>query len=392
MPHVVGRHYDTQALIRVNWTGERIDSVETLDARPPDTTGAAVPCIAPGLFDLQINGYGGVWFSDPKLTVEKVEAAVKPYLSMGVTRLCPTLITASHEALKAGMAAIRAACERIPWVRSMVVGCHLEGPFISPVDGCRGAHPREHVRPADWNEFQVLQESSGGRLKLVTLAPEAPYALDFIRKATAEGVVVSLGHTCAETHQIEAAVGAGASLSTHLGNGAQGMIRRHPNYIWDQLAEPRLKASLIVDGQHLPANVVRVFVRAKGADSVILTCDASGWAGCAPGVYDNHLGTVEVLDDSRVVVAGQRQFLAGSGVGTDTCVLKAHEFTGLPLARTIDMAGRIPAELLRLDARGLAAGGRADLMLFDTPRPGDQKLRVRGTVLAGELVHGTLDV
>jgi N-acetylglucosamine-6-phosphate deacetylase len=387
MPYVVGRHYDSHALVRVSWTGERIDAVETVSGTTSDE---AAPFLAPGLFDLQINGYGGVWFSDPKLTVEKVEAAVKPYLAMGVTRLCPTLITASHEALKTGLAAIHAACERIPWVRSMVAGCHLEGPFISPVDGCRGAHPREHVRPADWNEFQVLQQTSGGRVRLLTLAPETPYALDFTRKATADGVVISIGHTCAETQQIDNAVGAGATLSTHLGNGAQGMIRRHPNYIWDQLAEPRLKASLIVDGQHLPPNVVRVIVRAKGADSVILTCDASGWAGCAPGVYDNHLGTVEVLDDSRVVVAGQRQFLAGSGVGTDTCVLKAHEFTGLPLARTIDMAGRIPAELLRLDGRGLAVGARADLLVFDAPQPGDQKLRVKGTVLAGEVVHGTL--
>lgn len=387
MAQLHARRYDTGEPVRVTWTGSEIGSVTSL---APTTDTARWPLVAPGLFDLQVNGYAGVWFSDPQLTPEKFEAAVRPYLAMGVTRLCPTLITASHEALKNGLTAIRTACERCDWLGQMVPGCHLEGPFISPVDGCRGAHPREHVRPANWEEFCLLQEAAGGLVRLITLAPEAPYALDFIRKATAAGVIVSLGHTCAETPQIEAAVDAGARLSTHLGNGAQGMIRRHPNYIWDQLADDRLSASLIVDGWHLPATVVRCMIRVKGTDRIVLTCDASGWAGCAPGVYGNHLGDAEVLEDGRIVVAGQRQFLAGSGAGTDTCVVKVIQFAGVGLADAIHMAGRNPARLLGFPLPLLESGSRADLVLFDPPQPGDEKLRVRATVLAGQTRVGTL--
>jgi N-acetylglucosamine-6-phosphate deacetylase len=387
MAQLHARRYDTGEPVRVTWTGSTIASVTPL-ATTAET--ARWPLVAPGLFDPQVNGYAGVWFSDPELTPEKVEAAVKPYLAMGVTRLCPTLITASHEALKNGLAAIRLACEQTDWLGQMVPGCHLEGPFISPVDGCRGAHPREHVRPASWEEFQLLQDAAGGMVRLITLAPEAPYAQDFIRKATAAGVVVSIGHTCAETQQIEAAVDAGARLSTHLGNGAQGMIRRHPNYIWDQLADDRLAASLIVDGQHLPESVVRCMLRVKGVDRIILTCDASGWAGCVPGVYGNQLGDAEVLDDGRIVVAGQRQFLAGSGVGTDTCVVKMIQFAGVSLAEAVDMAGKNAARLLGFPLPSLEAEARADLVLFDAPQPGDEKMRVRAAVLAGQTRVGTL--
>ena len=387
MAQLHARRYDTGEPVRVTWTGTQLDSVTPL---APTAETSRWPMVAPGLFDPQVNGYAGVWFSDPQLTADKVEAAVRPYLAMGVTRLFPTLITASHEALKNGLAAIRSACERCDWLAQMVAGCHLEGPYISPVDGCRGAHPREHVRPASWEEFCLLQEAAGGLVRLITLAPEAPYALDFIRKATAAGVIVSIGHTCAETVQIAAAVDAGARMSTHLGNGAQGMIRRHPNYIWDQLAEDRLSASLIVDGWHLPESVVRCMIRVKGTDRTVLTCDASGWAGCAPGVYGNHLGDAEVLDDGRIVVAGQRQFLAGSGVGPDTCVVKVIQFASVDLADAIHMAGRNAARLLGIPLPSLEPSTRADLMLFDPPQASDEKLRVRATVLAGQTRVGTL--
>ena len=118
----------------------------------------------------------------------------------------------------------------------MVLGIHLEGPCISEVDGYRGAHPLEAVRGPDWAEFQELREASGGRIAIITLAPERPGAIEFIGRATAEGVVVALGHTSADSSTIRAAVEAGATLSTHLGNGIASTIARHPNPIWDQAA------------------------------------------------------------------------------------------------------------------------------------------------------------
>src|SRR5690606_23768857 len=125
---------------------------------------------------------------------------------------------------------VRAACEREPWAAKMVPGCHVEGPYISPEDGPRGAHPLDHVRPCDPAELDRWQAASGSRVRLVTLAPESAGAVEFIRYAVSQGVRISIGHTAASTEQIAAAVDAGACLSTHLGNGAHGTLRRHPNY------------------------------------------------------------------------------------------------------------------------------------------------------------------
>src|SRR6185295_16579422 len=147
--------------------------------------------------------------------------------------------------------------------------------------------------PPDWDEFSELQRVSGDRIRLVTIAPEVRHAVEFIRRAVDSGVRIAIGHTAATADQIGAAVNAGATLSTHLGNGAHPIMRRHPNYIWEQLGEPRLAASIITDGQHLPDSVIRSIVRAKSVRQTIVTCDASGWAGCAPGTYENDLGRVE---------------------------------------------------------------------------------------------------
>lgn len=247
----------------------------------------------------------------------------------------------------------------------------------------------EHVRPADWNEFCALQKASGGRIRLVTLAPEVPESIEFIRQAVASGVVVSVGHTAAEPEQITAAAEAGATLSTHLGNGSHGMIRRHPNYIWEQLADDRLAASIIADGHHLPASVVKTILRTKPAGQVILTCDASGYAGCPSGVYHGESGDVEVLDDGRIVVAGQRQFLAGSGAATDECVAAVMRLAGLSLGEAIRMATLYPQRLVGAEPIGLVPGSRADLVLFHV-EPGP-RLVIGATLVAGTVRHGSID-
>ena len=132
-----------------------------------------------------------------------------------------------------------------------IAGLHIEGPHISPEDGPRGAHPQHCVRPPDVDEFHRWQEASNGSVKLVTVSPEWPESPGYIEAVVREGVVVAIGHTKATTDQIRDAVNAGATLSTHLGNGAHSMLPRHPNYLWDQLAEDRLAASFIADGIHL---------------------------------------------------------------------------------------------------------------------------------------------
>ena len=380
------RSYENGEPLQITLRGDRIRSVEPAW---PKSSVADWPFVAPGLFDLQINGHSGVWFSDEALTADDVLKALAPYSRFGVTRLCPTLITNSFAGLAAGFAAIRAACEREPWADRMVCGCHLEGPYISAEDGPRGAHPRQHVRPADWDEFQRLQAISGERIKLVTIAPEAEGAIEFIRQAVTHRVVISIGHTAATPEQVRAAVDAGATLSTHLGNGAHAMIHRHRNHIFEQLSDSRLSASLIVDGHHLPPSLVRTFIQVKSPKQTILTCDAAGWAGCPPGLYENKLGRSEILENGKLVVAGQRELLAGSAQETDVCVANVLEFAGVSLKDAIDMTSKNPAKLLGYEVVRLRRGSLADLVVFRIAS-NKQRLDVEATIASGHLMYGEI--
>ncbi len=378
MWQVKGRRYDNGEPVVINIEGERIASVQPA---LPDGPVADWPYVAPGLFDLQINGHAGIWFAKADLTTDEVLTTLRHHFRFGVTRLFPTLITASFEALHGGFAAIRKACEQEHWADLMVPGCHLEGPYISREDGPRGAHPLKQVRACDWDEFQRLNEASGGRIKLLTLAPEAEGAIDFIRKAVAAGVTIAIGHTGATPEQVTAAVDAGARLSTHLGNGAHGMLRRHPNYIWEQLGDSRLTASIITDGHHIPDSFIRTVIRTKTPARTVITCDAAGLAGCPPGVYQIESGGVEILPSGKIVVAHQPQFLAGSGQLTDHCVAHAMNVAGVSLKDAIDMAGRIPASLVGIEEIAIRRGSRADLVFFDIG--GNSQFAIRSTIAAG---------
>lgn len=382
---LVGRRYDTYEAVSIKIKEDQIASIEVL----PDSEATGLPFIAPAMFDLQINGYGGIWFNKQNLTKDEVCKILEKHYQYGITRLCPTLITSSYEEYVSGFTAIREACEEFPWVDQMIPGCHLEGPYISPIQGPRGAHPLDQVRPADWDEFSRLQEISGNRIRLITLAPEVDGAIPFIKKAVASGVVVSIGHTAAEPEHILDAVEAGARLSTHLGNGAHGTLRRHPNYIWEQLGEPRLMASIITDGHHLPASVVRTIIKTKGVENTIITCDASGLAGSPPGVYEQGSVKMEVLEDGPIVIAGQRQLLAGSGLETDTCVTTAIDMAGITLQESLDMAGLNPARLLGFEEIRLEVGSRADLILFHYEGSGS-RMNLQTTLTCGAIKYGTL--
>ena len=240
---------------------------------------------------------------------------------------------------------------------------HMEGPYISPEDGPRGAHAREHVRPPDYDEFRRIQESAGGRIRLLTLAPEQPGAIEFIEKVTAEGVVIAIGHTAATGEQIHDAIRSVAKLLTHLGNGSHAILPRHENYIWEQLGADDLMASLICDGHHLPASVVKTMIRAKQPHRCILTCDASTLAGAKPGRYSEWGQDLEVQQNQKVVVAGT-PYLAGSGVFLDTCIRFVLTHTETSLGEVIDMATTIPRQLLNLPPTRLQPGDPADFILF----------------------------
>jgi len=391
---IIGRRYDTGEIARFTIAAERISAVAAIPASAANT---AAPWIAPALVDIQINGYGGQEFSSPDLTPEAVARVVRQQYSAGVGRLCPTLTTNSHAVLRHGMETIRLACERWPDVNRAVAAIHLEGPYFSTEDGPRGAHPAEHCREPDWDELVVLQLAAGGRLRILTMSPEFDSAPAFIARATQAGVIIAIGHTGASGAQIRAAVDAGARLSTHLGNGAHRMLRRHPNYIWDQLAEDRLWASLIVDGHHLPAEVVQTIVRAKSPARCLLVSDLSGLAGLPVGRYASSGCDLEILSDGRLVIAGQDQLLAGASQPLHLGIANVMRFAGVDLKTAVTMATQTPDRLLGHPAVGLTAGDPADLILFELPAdlnagPASgapylkDGLRILETILSGKTV------
>ena len=212
---ITARHYQTRRAVEIAVAGETISSVRELSGAVDET----LPWVAPGFIDIQSNGYGGQEFSSPQLTVEKVASIVARQPAFGVTQFCPTVTTAASETIVHAMRTISQACDQSPRIARAVPGIHLEGPYITREDGPRGAHPLEHCRPPDWEEFRRFQAAAGGRIRLVTLSPEYSQAPEFTRRAVGSGVVVAIGHTAADSDQIRAVVDAGATLSTHLGNG-----------------------------------------------------------------------------------------------------------------------------------------------------------------------------
>ena len=299
-----------------------------------------------GFIDLQVNGFGGVDYNDPDTPAEGIARSIRALFATGVTRFFPTVITGDPHAMAACLRNLASAREALAEGAAME-GFHVEGPHISPEDGPRGAHPRQWVRPPDFDEFERWQDAARGLVRIVTLAPEWPDAPRYIERLAAAGVVVAIGHTQANSAQIATAVSAGATLSTHLGNGAHAVLRRHPNYIWDQLAEDRLMASFIADGIHLDASFLKVALRAKGIERSILVTDAVTPAGGPPGRYRLGEQEVDLTADGRVVIAGQGR-LAGSALRMDRAIDNLMRLAGIPLADAIRMATVNPATAARM--------------------------------------------
>lgn len=297
----------------------------------------------PGFCDLQVNGFAGVDYNNPRTTIEEILRSIEALRATGVTRFLPTLITSSFEQF--------AECARkLVSVKSpAIAGIHIEGPYISPE--ARGAHPLEHVGPASVEDFKRRQDAARGTIRLVTLAPEVSGTLRLTEYLVAAGVRVAIGHTMASPDQIRDAVKAGATLSTHLGNGCPPMLPRHPNFIWEQLAADELSASLITDGLHLPPATVKAMVRAKTPARTILVTDAISSAGCPPGTYEFNGMKVVLGADGRACPPG-KPWMAGSSVTLDRAVTNAVRYTGLTIYDVLPMASSQPAKYLGIEPAG----------------------------------------
>jgi glucosamine-6-phosphate deaminase len=287
----IGKDLFTGNFSLLNSENKRIET----QIKPLAKDSNKLPFFAPGLVDLQVNGVNGVDFNDLLLTKEDLERAVTYLLSQGVSSFFPTLITNEKSRILSLLNIIRKVCEENPLVNSCIAGIHLEGPFISSLEGARGAHNSNYIQKPDWNLVQKFQQASGGRIKLITLAPELTGAMGLIKKCRKSGINVAIGHSLASDKIIEEAVLAGANLSTHLGNAVPLMLPRHPNLLWDQLANDSLYVSLIADGFHLGESFLKVVLKTKG-EKAFLVSDSTMFCGMKAGEYKSHIGEEVVLE------------------------------------------------------------------------------------------------
>ena len=374
---IEGIHYLTGKPVRIEICDGLIGNVNEIKASDERSNNLF---IAPGLIDNQINGYVNVDFSGNNLSSHDLITAAKAIWKDGVTSFLPTLVTNSNENLLRNFRILDEAIRNDKQLSESIPGFHLEGPYISPDEGFRGAHPPKYIRKPSFDEFMRYQEAAGGRIIQITIAPELEGAMDFISSCSKAGVIVAIGHTNASADQILQAVECGAKLSTHLGNGCANLINRHKNPLWPQLANDQLTPSIIADGHHLTPEEIRVFYKVKGSDNIILTSDVIFLAGMAPGKY-SFLESEVNLTSEGMIINTELNCLAGAFFPLKKGVENIMNFTGCSLTNAISMASGNVARIYGLNDRGaLTAGKRADIIQFERNL---NELMIRKTFLNG---------
>jgi N-acetylglucosamine-6-phosphate deacetylase len=359
---ILARHYQTGQAMRVTVEKGMCEKLENSEINPPE-----MPWIAPGLVDVQINGSGGVDFNRGPIDADSWIRATDNLFRHGCTHFLIALMTnlrQSYRDLLGQIERLRRADPR------NCVGYHFEGPFLNPQPGYHGAHCAEWMSPPRVELFGEWQELTGGKVRLVTLAPEVELeaGLEFIRYLGRQNVLASLGHSAVMGAELEQAVAAGASCWTHLGNAAPNPPEdKFRNVIFYALAQERLLATLIPDGQHLPPHVFRVMARALG-ERLMLTTDAMAGAGAGPGHYTLCHMEIDVGEELTAHIPGQ-PYLAGSTLMPFAGVFLAAGMSGLPWPQMWDAFSIRPARWLGLD-HGLEAGKPANFCLFEMePKP-----------------------
>jgi N-acetylglucosamine-6-phosphate deacetylase len=379
---IEGIHYATGKPVQIKIEKGKIAEIKSINKLKDETSKTY---IAPGFFDNQVNGFAGVSFAfgESDLTKEGIEKATSELWKKGVTSYLPTLTTNSQEVLVRNFA-ILASSINDEKLRGSIPGFHLEGPYINPEDGYRGAHPLKYVRLPNWDEFLEMYKAADGNILQITVAPEMAGAQDFIKKCNEKGIVVAVGHHNANKEQLDLAVKNGAKTSTHLGNGCANMINRHVNPLWPQLANDDLMISIICDGFHLLPEEIKVFYKTKGVHKTIITSDVTSYAALDPGQYKTETGeTIELTKEGKLYYPAQN-VLYGSASPITKGVGHVMKVTGCSLADAIQMASTNPAKLYGLTDRGtLEVGKRADLVLFTLE---DFEVNVQKTYVEGEKV------
>jgi len=329
--------------------------------------------LVPGFVDIQVNGGLGFNFKGAR-EAERLEI-YKFFLAHGTTTLVPTIVTDKTERLVESLRALAGDVGAKGQGRPEVPGLHLEGPFLNPER--RGAHPPEYLLAPDPDLARRFWDASGGKLAILTLAPELEGADRLIRWFAERGVVVAAGHTLATYGELLAACDAGLSLITHIGNvsdwphrrrNAEGILASEPGVVGTFMICERLRASIILDGYHFHPKLAAVLVRLRGPQSLALISDASYATGCPPGDYDDGLIRTTVHPDGYAYATDGGGWLAGSVITLERAVQVAVRDGGIPLCKAVEMTTLTPAQILGLaDRKGrIEKGFEADLVLLDS--------------------------
>jgi N-acetylglucosamine-6-phosphate deacetylase len=295
--------------------------------------------------DLQVNGYGGVDFNRDDLSADALHLACSRLEGDGV-RCLATIISDDLDAMCRRLHRLVQLRAADPVARRVILGVHIEGPFISAVDGFRGAHPRDAIRPANTADMDRLLDAAGGLARVVTLAPECDSELHVTRLLVSRGIIASAGHTDATTDQLQAAVDAGLSMCTHVGNGCPMQVHRHDNIIQRMLSlADRLWLSFIADGAHVPFVALGNYLRLAGIDRAIVVTDAIAAAGLGPGRYTLGRWTVSIGDD-MVARAPDGSHLVGSAATMPKVADNLSEHLGLTRDAVRRLTFENPSKLL----------------------------------------------
>jgi N-acetylglucosamine-6-phosphate deacetylase len=350
-------HFLTRAPVRVSWERGIITHLEQTTNAPTENL-----WLAPGLFDLQVNGYGGVDFQQDKLSLDELLLAARQLRKAGCTKFLLTLITDEWTKLTARLKHLRMLRSQSAELQAAIVGWHIEGPFLSGEPGFHGAHNPARMLDPTPTHIQELRAITGNEPLLLTMAPEREGALEAIRAAVSLGIKVSLGHTSASAEMLRKSVQAGATGFTHLGNGCPRDLDRHDNILWRVLETPGLTTGLIPDGIHVSPTLFRLLHRWHGSDAIYYTTDAMSAAGAPPGRYKLGAVDVEVGADQIVRQPGKTNF-AGSALQPCEGVFRAAQMLNCPWQEAWGRSALNPARLMGL-SEGLHVGCAADFCLL----------------------------
>lgn len=330
--------------------------------------------VIPGLVDVHFHGAVGEDFSDA--TPEGLQKIADYELSEGVTYICPAGMTLLEDQLTK-ICKNTAEHRKSNPTGAEVVGIHLEGPFLCVAK--KGAQNEAFLHAPDIAMLRRLNEASEGCVKLVTVAPEEPNGIEFVREAAKDGITVSLGHTIANYDIASAAYAAGASHATHLYNGMPSFLHREPGVIGAACDAPHAKAELICDGVHIHGSVVRTTFKMFGKERMVIISDSLRATGMPDGIYPFGGQEIEV-HGNRATIAGHPETLAGSVTSLMGCMRKAVEF-GIPLADAVRASSYNPAQQIKIDDRcgSLEVGKEASIVLLNKEDLSIKKIIFKGT-------------